>query len=651
MNPLFEKLALGKTRLPNRICFMAHRTNFGSGGRLSQRHVAYYSRRAQGGCGLIIVGELSVSPNDMPYESTIAAHRPEAVEDYRKLTEAVHRFGTRVFAQLNHHGFQSSGHITRRAVWAPSAVADFAFAETGKAMEEEDIRELVRDFGRAAAMVRDGGFDGVQIDMGHQSLLRQFLSSISNQRQDAYGGSLENRMRLPLAVVDAVRRAVGEDFTVGLQLCVDEKFWGGITPKESTQFARMFEQTGQVDFIQATLATFYNTHLVMASMHTPAGFTLELSEQLKEHVALPVIAGFQIGFPKMAEKAITSGKADAVGFVRPLIADPDMANKHQEGRTAEIRFCAWDNMGCVSRLNQSKPIACIQNPGVGFEGEEGDPQEQKEAGRPGKVIVIGAGPAGMAAALCAASRGCAVAVYERDGEPGGQVNLSRIEAGRSGMAQMTRYLKNALARLAVPVHLNTAMDAGRVLELEPDAVVVATGCVPEPHPFPGSYGPPGVLTLWDVLKGSHPVGQRVLFIDEMGNHSTLAGAEMLADQGKQVELITSAPYVGAGLATLGDLSFTLQRLLQKGVKLRPDVAVESIEGDQVLAREVFSHQPMVLQGFDTIIPVVDFVPLDQLYFELKGKVAQLHRAGDCVAPRGIGMAIFEGEKAGRACHG
>ena len=649
MNTLYKKINLGRARLPNRVCFMAHRTNFGAQGRLSDRHVAYYRRRAQGGCGLIIVGELSVSPNDRPYESTIAVHQPRTAEDFRRLTEAVHNFDTRVFAQLNHHGFQSSGQITRQAIWAPSPMADFAFGETGQAMEEEDMEELVRDFGRAAAVAREGGFDGLQINMGHQSLLQQFLSPISNHRQDQYGGSLENRLRLPLRVLDEVRRTVGRDFTVGLLLCVDEKFWGGITPEESTQFARIFEQTGQVDFIQASLATFYNTYLIMASMHTPAGFTLELSEQLKQHVQIPVIAGLQIGFPKMAEEAVARGQADAVGFVRALIADPDMVNKHREGRTAEIRFCAWDNMGCVYRLNQSKPITCVQNPRVGRETMTGMPEEEKKTDHPAKVIVIGAGPAGMAAAAAAARRGHSVSVYDSSDQPGGQVNLSRLEAGRSGMAQITRYLKNALARLAIPIHLNTAMDAARIMDLSPDAVVVATGCVPVANPFPGDYGPPTVLTLWDVLKTSYPVGEKVLFIDEIGNHSTLAGAEMLAEQGKKVEVVTSDPYIGIGLATLGDLNLSLQRLLQKGVILRPDVSVEEIDDNRVLAKGVYDHKPIVFEGYDTIIAAVDFVPLDGLYFELKDRVGQLYRAGDCVAPRGIGMAIYEGEKVGRSC--
>lgn len=185
---LFNPLMMGKVALPNRICFLAHRTHFAGGGRLDDRHVAYYRRRAQGGCGLIIMGDLSIHPNDRPWEAMIAAYDPGVVQGYQMLTGAVHEFETPIFAQLNHHGFQSSGAITRHAVWGPSAISDIAFGETAKPMETEDMAVVIKAFSRAAGLARDGGFDGVEVDMGPESLLRQFLSPLSNLRQDEYGG-------------------------------------------------------------------------------------------------------------------------------------------------------------------------------------------------------------------------------------------------------------------------------------------------------------------------------------------------------------------------------------------------------------------------------------------------------------------------------
>ena len=253
---LFEPLNLGNTTLSNRICLLAHRTNFAQSGRLNERHIAYYRRRAQGECGVIILGELAVHPDDRPWETLIEVHRPEVVADFQKLTDAVHQFDTRIMAQLNHWGFQSSGYVTRKAILGPSAVADIVFGETCKPMEPEDFTEIADAYSQAALRVQQGGFDGLEIDMGPESLLRQFLSPISNHRGDEYGGSLENRMRFPLKIVESVRAAVGNDFTVGVCLCADEKFWGGITPEESVPMAQTLEATGAVDFINVAVGTY-----------------------------------------------------------------------------------------------------------------------------------------------------------------------------------------------------------------------------------------------------------------------------------------------------------------------------------------------------------------------------------------------------------
>ena len=384
---LFNPLMMGKVTLPNRICFLAHRTNFAQKGRLNDRHVAYYRCRAQGGCGVIIMGDLSIHPNDRPWDAMIEAYDPEVVQDYQRLTGAVHEFESPIFAQLNHYGFQSSGAITRHAVWGPSALSDIAFGETAKPMEAEDMSVVIKAFSRAAVLVRDGGFDGIEIDMGPESLLRQFLSPLSNLRQDEYGGALENRMRLPLEVIDGVRKSVGEDFTVGIRLCADEKFWGAITTDESRQFAQKFESTGKVDFVNVAVGTYYNLHLFMASMHTPSGFTIETAEQINEVVDIPVIGSHQIDTPQMADDIVSKGQADAVGFIRNLICDPDLPKKALEGEIDDIRYCIRDNQGCIGRINQSKSLSCIQNPSVGY--EDFGPEDSNQLTIPKRVMVVG----------------------------------------------------------------------------------------------------------------------------------------------------------------------------------------------------------------------------------------------------------------------
>ncbi len=642
---LFTFLKIGPVILPNRICFLAHRTNFGCKGRLNDRHIAYYRRRARGGCGLIILGELSIYPNDYPWEGMIETYHPAAVEDFQRFTDTLHASDTLVFAQLNHHGFQSNGARTRRETWGPSAVADVVFGEVCKPMEPEDITAVVDAFSDAARRVKAGGFDGIEIDMGPESLLRQFLSPISNHRQDDFGGSLENRMRFAFEVINAVRGAVGSDFAVGVRLCIDERFWGGITPEESLQVARVLEVSGQVDFIQATLGTYYNLYLIMGSMHIPMGFTIELAEQLKSSVKLPVIAGYQIEFPDMAERILADGKADATGFVRALICDPDMVKKIREGHPEDIRMCVKDNQGCIGRVNQSKTIGCILNPQVGNEsmtkGQTCLPAENKK-----KVMVIGAGSAGMEAARVARARGHEVSVYEKKKMVGGQLNLAGKGAGRDALEGITRYLKHMLDKFNVPVMTGVSVTPDLIEDQKPDAVVVATGSVPVDRPYDGDYGPPDVLDVHQVLSQDYTVGEKVLFIDENSGHHATATVEYLAEQGKKVDMVTAELFIGIELAPLGDLYLTRQRLLQKGVTFTTDVSVDEIQGTTVKAHNIYTHEPIVFDDYDTVILGAGNIVNDRLYRELKDRVAEIYRIGDCVAPRGIDMAILEGRRVG-----
>ncbi len=640
---LFQPLKLGDSTLPNRICFGAHRTNFAKRGRLNDRAVAYYARRAAGGCGLIVLGDISIEPGDRPWQNMFELQGPEAVGQLRSVARAVHEQGSLLFAQLCHHGFQSSGAITRRVVLGPSALGDIAFGETGKAMEPEDLEALPQTFARAAARAAEGGLDGVEVDVGPLSLLRQFLSPISNFRPDEYGGSPENRLRLAVEVIAAVRQEVGDGFTLGVDLCVDEQFWGGIDAEQAVQFARTLEETGQVDYLKASVGTYYNLHLLMPSMHVAPGFALEAVEQVHQAVNLPVLAGQQINAPQMAQEVLGQGQADGICLVRALICDPDLPNKAKQGQADQIRPCLRDNQGCIGRINQSKPLSCILNPVVGYEAKSSDPPAK--TANPKKVMVVGAGPAGLNAALSAAARGHQVTVYEKEPQAGGQLNLARLGAGRQGIYRAVDYLKHMLDLNEVPLITGQEVTPEFVAEINPDAVIVATGSRPQEKPLPGQYGPPGVLSVPDVLAGA-AVGDKVLFVDQNGGHHATATAEWLAEKGKQVDMVTSDLFIGIELAPIGDLYLSRQRLLHKGASFTTDVRVERIEGTQVWAREIYTNQEIVYQGYDTVVLDLDNAVQDRLYHQLKGLMKELYRVGDCVAPRDIGMAVWEGRKAG-----
>lgn len=642
---LFSPLKIGATEVPNRISFSAHLTNLAENNLPSERLQYYLAERAKGGTGLIITEEQSVHPTDHSYEKLIDAFKPEAVPGYRKITAAVHEYETKIFAQLNHNGAQGDGGYSRLPVLAPSPVADFMFHEVPKEMEQQDIDEVTGSFARAAAHVREGGFDGIELQIGHSSLIRQFLSPLTNLRGDEYGGSLENRMRFPQEVIAAVRKTVGKDYTLGIRLCADEMVQGGLTLDDVKEIARRFEADGMIDFFDLSLATFYNLYLVGASMHTPLGYTIPLAAGIKEVVNLPVFCTGRINDPVMAERVLADGQADMIGMVRAQICDPEMARKAKEGRLEEIRFCVADNQGCYGRVGLNKSIGCIQNPNIGLEKTHGAGSLRPAAVKK-KVMIIGGGPAGLRAAETAAKRGHQVTLYEKSDKPGGQVNIAMLGAGREEMSAIIRNSENQLKLLPVTTVFNTGVTQEMVLEQAPDVVIVATGAVPKEYPLPGADGP-DVFNAWQALLNEEKIGEKVLFIDGDGHHQSMATIEFLVDRGHKVHIVTSSPTIGSDLGPSQDAYLSHQRLSQKGVTFTPDYAAVEIKGKDVNGLNYYSNEWILFSGYDSVVYALGNRVEDSLYKSLKGQVKELYRIGDCVAPRRVDMAILEGDKIAR----
>jgi mycofactocin system FadH/OYE family oxidoreductase 2 len=644
---LFSPLKIGSVIVPNRIHFAAHMTNFGQDHLISDQQIAYYRERAKGGCGLITTEELSVHPSDHPYDKLVEAFDPRAIAGFQKLTATIHQFDTKIFAQLNHNGMQADGKISRLPVWGPSPGIDPIFKETSKEMELEEIQECIQYFVISAQNAVEGGFDGIELQLGHSSLIRQFLSPATNVRTDEYGGSFDNRIRFCLEVIEAIRKDIGPDFPLGVRLNADEMHpKGGITLELSKRIAACLEATGQIDFLDLSLGTFHNLYLVEGSMHTPLAYTVPLSTAIRSIVNLPVFCTNRINDPHLAEKILEQGQADMIGMVRALICDPELPIKTMTGRAEDIRHCIACNQGCIGRMGLGYQLGCIQNPAVGNEQELGS-GTMLPCKKTKKVVIVGGGPAGMETARVATLRKHKVILFEKEEELGGQNIYAGKLAGRQEITGVTRWLKSQISKLDIDLRLGIEATEEMILAENPDVVVIATGSRPKEKPFAGEYGFPDVVNPLQILSGQVEAGEKVLLIDGDSHHQASSLAEWLADRGKTVHVITTSLFIGGQLGPLQDLQLSRRRLAAKKVTFTPDIAVLAIQGKRVEGLSVYSGETVVFDGYDTVVVVVGHESKDGLYFSLKGKIKEIYRAGDCLAPRKTDMAVYEGHRLGR----
>jgi 2,4-dienoyl-CoA reductase (NADPH2) len=641
---LFRPLRLGPLTLRNRVVFSAHLTNYAQGGRPTAQHAAYYAARAAGGAGLIITEEHSTHRTDWPYEKLIHGFDPAVIPGYRAITDAVHAHGVPILAQLNHNGGQASSMYSRLPVWAPSPVPDPLFREVPKAVEPHEIAEIVAGYATVAGHCMRGGFDGIELQCSHSSIVRGFLSPATNERTDSYGGSPANRARLLLEIVAAVREVIGPDRALGVRLCGDELIEHGTTIEDAVAVARMVEATGQVDYINTSIGVATATlYMIEASMAIPPGYAMFIPSAIRQAVDLPVVGVGRFKDPLQADRALEQGQCDLIGVVRGQIADPDFVAKARAGRALEIRTCLSCNQECVGRMGLNRWLGCIENPRT---GKESVPLPTPRG--PGRdVLVVGGGPAGLQAAVTAASRGHRVTLLERNPRTGGQVAVAASVPARAEFLDLVRNLAAQAARLGVTIETGTAADAASVRARRPDAVVLATGALPNRPWWAGDLE--RVVDVRDVLEGRAAPSGRVLVVDELGFHQATSVAELLADRGCTVEVMTNGMVVGQDLGVTLDLETWNVAARAKDITQSCDRVVmgakdEGEDGGVVL--DVLHHPTGVTTraGADWVVCAVHQRADDALWHELRDAPFTVLRAGDCVAPRRAHAAVVEGER-------
>jgi 2,4-dienoyl-CoA reductase-like NADH-dependent reductase (Old Yellow Enzyme family) len=668
-DPLLEPFRLRHLTLRNRFLSTAHEPSYTEDGMPKERYRLYHREKAKGGIALTMIGGSAVVAPDSPQAfGNIVLYRDEVVRWLRELVDDVHEHGAAVMIQITHLGRRTTWN---KAHWlpvvAPSPVREPAHRAFPKEAEDWDLARIVRAYADAAERCREAGLDGLEFEMyGH--LLDQFWSPATNRRGDAYGGSLDNRMRFSLQVLAAVRERVGPDFVVGCRLVCDEDWDRGLSRKDGLEIARRLSASGQVDFlnvIRGHIDTDAALSHVIPGMGSRSAPSLDFAGEVRGEARIPVFHASRIQDVATARHAVSSGKLDMVGMTRAHIADPHIAAKVAAGREHDVRPCV--GMGyCIDRIYFGHDALCIHNPATGREADLPHEIAGKAPDRR-KVVVVGAGPAGLEAARVAAERGHAVVLFEAAAEAGGQVLLTAGLKRRREIMGIVEWRLQRCRDHGVDIRFNAWAEADDVLAAQPDVVVVATGGLPDTSFL--DAGADLVTTSWDLLSGSTKPAGTVLLYDDEGGHAGMTAAEFLARSGASLEVVTPeralAPEVGGT-----NYPVYFRALSQADARITLNLRLERVErdGNALVARFSDDYGKRIVERrAEQVVVEHGTLPNAELYFALKelsanrGEVDHgaliagrpqdvrthpagtftLWRIGDAVSSRNIHAAVYD----------
>jgi 2,4-dienoyl-CoA reductase-like NADH-dependent reductase (Old Yellow Enzyme family)/thioredoxin reductase len=670
-DPLLQPFQLKHLRLKNRIMITSHEPAYPENGMPKERYRAYHVERAKAGIALTMTaGSAAVSRDSPPVFNNILAYKDEVVPWMKDLTDACHEHGAAVMIQLTHLGRRTSW---SKADWlpvvSPSHHREASHRAFPKKMEDWDIDRIIKDYADAAERMHAAGVDGLELEAyGH--LMDQFWSPSTNTLDAPFGGAMENRVRFTLEVIKAIRTRVGKEFILGVRGVADEVRPGGLTADEGLGIARYLAKSGMVDFL----------NIIRGHIDTDAGLTdvipvqgmrsaphLDFAGGIRQQLDIPIFHGAKIQDVNTARFAIESGKLDMVGMTRAHMADPHIVRKIMIGREDTIRPCVGANF-CLDRIYQGGEAYCIHNPATGRELTM--PHALEKAPSPRKIVVVGAGPSGLEAARVASERGHHVVVLEAAAKPGGQIRLTALSPRRKEMISIIDWRMARCEEQGVAFRFNTLADASTVLAEQPDVVVIATGGLP--HTEVLSTGNNLVVSAWDILSGDAKPGKNVLLYDDAGDHAALQAADVIAQTGATLEIMTPDRSFSPEVMAMNLVPY-MRSLQKRDVTFTVTFRLESVEPHPTQAGKLLAVLGSDYGGVrkervvDQVVVNHGTLPLEDLYFELKplssnagavnytdliagnaqtvqsnkGGKFQLFRIGDAISARNTHAAIYD----------